>query len=103
VSGGTPRILQKGKRKGQRTWIDSKDVAECAVTDSDIVAELAQYEKDTGNCSDCWGTGQMWIGWHHIDGHKHETCRKCSGSGKAKQELQVPVQPPSANISGCQL
>lgn len=79
--GGVTRKITRGPRKGERTW--DKITHKVAVTQSEIIDEKRRYETETGNCAECSGTGEVWAGWHHINGHRYKTCTKCGGSGKA--------------------
>ena len=80
--GSETRILQKGPRKGKKTWT-KEDLRTCIVTDAEIAEEKKNYERDTSKCHECGGDGQEWRGWHHEDGHKFITCTRCGGSGNA--------------------
>jgi hypothetical protein len=82
VKGGVPRLLKSGPRKGEKTWRDAK-TRECLVTEVEINAEMARYETETGNCSDCGGSGKEWAGWSADGGTKYRACNKCDGSGRA--------------------
>jgi len=44
------------------------------------------YEKSTGNCARCEGTGKHCCGWNKDTGNDFETCGTCKGSGKAVLE-----------------
>jgi hypothetical protein len=83
ATGGVPRLLQSGPRKGRKTW-DGKG-QDVVVTRAEIKAAQAVYEAETGNCHVCGDTGQQWVGWSVADGHKYDTCRTCDGTGKAKE------------------
>ncbi len=85
VTLGIPRLLKSGKRKGQRTWRDSK-LKECVVTRSELEAAFAEYERE-GRCFDCYGTGQKWAAWSSNDGHTFTPCRRCDATGKPKSKV----------------
>lgn len=78
---GKERILTRGPRKGQKTW-DTKDSVRVVVTYDEAKAERQRYEAETGNCGECFGTGQEWCVWSAAEGNRHRQCRVCLGTGK---------------------
>ncbi|WP_320152984.1 hypothetical protein [uncultured Tolumonas sp.] len=88
VEGGIPRPLKSGPRKGARTWRDSK-ISKVCVTDAEEIQEKLNYEKETGKCCKCAGTGSMWYEWHHIDGNKYKACNRCSATGVAPKQSEA--------------
>ena len=82
VKGGVPRLLTRGKRKGEPTWkgrpLDTFVVSrvECDSAEQDYVAS-------TGNCPRCRGKKTELARWSKDDGAEYRDCRKCSGSGRA--------------------
>lgn len=82
LEGGVPRLLKSGPRKGQRTWRDV-DLARCIVTDSEITADKATYEAQTGICHECLGEKVTLVSWSSTAGRKTRECRRCKGSGSA--------------------
>ena len=87
-NGGPFRILTRGPRKGKRRW--DAVTHQCAVTDAEIDAERARYEADTGNCAECGGGGQQWVGWNRDEGHRFRRCTHCGGAGKAPNPKSSP-------------
>ena len=85
VSLGVPRLLKSGKRKGEKTWKDSKDIIKCVVTEAELIAEYAEYERG-GKCCACFGTGEELSGWSKA-GVKYRPCRRCGATGKPKEEV----------------
>lgn len=81
VTGGIPRLLTRGPRKGKKTW-DGKGTTE-VVTYAEMEMEFKRYEEETGKCGDCLGEGREFAGWHHIEGTKYRPCRRCNETGKA--------------------
>jgi len=81
VTGSVPRILTRGKNKGQKRW--PKPGQAVVVTDAERDAEFARYEAETGVCGKCFGRGEESAGWHYKTGTKYRTCRRCKGSGGA--------------------
>lgn len=84
ITGGIPRLLKSGPRKGRKTW-DGKGTS-VVVTRSEVEAEAARYAAETGNCSKCYGEGKVFKSWNHIEGTKHKECPNCKGSGRATKE-----------------
>lgn len=82
ITGGIPRLLKSGPRKGRKTW-DGKGTS-VVVTRAEVEAQAAAYAAETGNCPECYGSGEVFKSWHHIDGTKYKTCSKCKGSCKAE-------------------
>lgn len=78
-SGGVARKITRGKRKGNLTW--DKVTHKVAVTKAEELQEASRYERETGKCSECSGTGQMWFGWNTKDGNRYKQCTRCGGSG----------------------
>lgn len=83
ITGGVPRILTKGPRKGRKTW-DGAGTA-VVVTKDEVEAEAARYTAETGNCATCYGEGKVFASWHHIEGTTYRECNVCTGTGKAPQ------------------
>lgn len=81
VTGGVPRLLKAGPRKGESTWRDVP-TQKVVVTEAEIDAEKARYEADTGKCSDCMGKGDVLASWSVAEGIKYRPCKRCGGTGK---------------------
>lgn len=81
VTGGVPRLLKTGPRKGKPTWRDVP-TQKAVVTGAEIEAEKARYEEQTGKCSDCMGKGEVFANWSAADGVKHRRCKRCDGTGE---------------------
>lgn len=81
VTGGVPRLLKAGPRKGKPTWRDVP-TQKAVVTGAEIEAEKARYEADTGKCSDCMGSGQVFASWSQAEGKKYRACGRCGGTGE---------------------
>lgn len=83
VDGGVPRLLKAGPSKGEKTWRDVP-VQKAVVTGDELKAEHARYEAETGKCGDCYGNGEVFASWHHIEGVKHHECDRCGGTGRSR-------------------
>lgn len=82
ITGGIPRLLKSGPRKGRKKW-DGKGTS-VVVTRAEVEVQAARYVAETGNCPECYGSGEVFHSWNHITGTKHRPCGKCKGSGKAE-------------------
>lgn len=84
VKGGIPRKLKSGPRKGRNTWRDSV-IKKVCVTEKEETQERLLYESETGNCSKCQGTKQMFTGWNSDDGNTYAPCHRCGATGIAPE------------------
>ena len=88
----------KGKRKGRLRYDGPKIVA--IVTDLEAKQEYERFEREEGECGECMGTGRVFASWHHIDGTKYATCRKCNGKNSVPTEaLASPTEQPASSAS----
>lgn len=94
VEGGVPRLLKSGPKKGKKTWRDVP-VQKAVVTSDELKAEHARYEAETGNCGDCYGKGEVFASWDHVEGTKYRKCERCGGTG---ERPNVRAKPPSAAL-----
>jgi len=85
VTGGIPRLLKSGPRKGQKTW-GAKKGSKVVVTNSEVATEKARYVAETGNCPECYGKGEIFASWHVDHGTKYKPCPHCCATGKARKE-----------------
>lgn len=90
VTGGVPRKLKSGKRKGKLTWRDSKS-EKVIITSEELKNEETLYEKTTGFCHHCEGKKSVFKSWDHIEGTKYQPCRDCSATGKANLNNTQPL------------
>lgn len=82
--GGVPTVIQRGPNKGKKRW--RGPVQSAVVTDAEEWAERARYERETGRCANCYGSGRQWAGWHYQEGTKYRPCRACGATGCARNE-----------------
>lgn len=80
MQGGIPRLIKRGKYQGHKTWRDSK-VTKVVVTDGEIAAEKLAYTHHTGNCSSCFGKGEVFSSWNKDTGVKMRPCKPCGVYG----------------------
>lgn len=92
VEGGVPRLLKAGPRKGDKTWRDVP-VQKAVVTREELEAEHARYEVATGKCGDCYGKGEVFASWHHVEGTKYRKCERCGGTGERPNVRAKRLEP----------
>lgn len=85
VKGAVYPPITRGKRKGLPNYRKPEPGTEMRLsfTLEDITAWCAEWERETGLCSACEGTGHAWNGWHHERGNHFRVCSACDGSGQA--------------------
>ena len=78
-------VFLRGPRKGPTNWSKRDPDTDRGVIISDVEhnAWLLAWEKQTGKCHECGGTGQEWAGWNHETGDRYRDCRRCKATGKA--------------------
>lgn len=82
ITGGIPRLLTRGPRKGKKTWSGCAS-SKVVVTRSEVDAEEVRYVAETGNCGKCYGIGRELVGWSVAEGEKFSPCKACGGKGGA--------------------
>lgn len=87
VTGAVPiGTYTRGPRKGAPKW-NTKIGERVTVSDRDFSEAQRAYEASTGNCRNCYGTGQQWCGWSADTGDKYCPCACCNETGRATQPL----------------
>jgi hypothetical protein len=78
-------VFERGPRKGNTDWKkrDKKTEVQLAIPRDAMQAFQAQWEIETGRCSNCYGRGQEWCGWAKGEGHKYRPCSRCEATGAA--------------------
>lgn len=82
IMGGVPTKIKTGPRAGHDKW-NRKAADKCVVTRAELNAIRAEFERETGQCSECEGSGKTLAGWHHIEGDRFRPCSRCRATGKA--------------------
>lgn len=83
VTGAVPVGLYKsGPRKGKPKWQGRG--TKVLLSETEVVAEVALYIRETGNCANCCGTKQEFLSWRVNEGTKFRPCSECGATGKAK-------------------
>jgi RecJ-like exonuclease len=69
-------LVSKGPNKGRPNWrkMDQATERVVIITVAEHEAWKLEWERKTGNCAECVGTGIT--AWERL-------CRRCGGSGKA--------------------
>lgn len=86
VTGAVCHALYKsGPRQGQTNWAkrDKTTERKILISDEALRDRCAKWERDTGKCSECFGTGAAWAGWSRDKGDFTKPCRRCGSTGKA--------------------
>lgn len=63
----------------------SRPFEKIILSNDDIIFCQDKYEKETGNCSQCSGTGQEIYGCHRDTGNKYRDCKECNATGKTNE------------------
>lgn len=79
--GAVPRLTKAGKKK----WPAERKCQVAIVTQSEIDAERARYEAETGLCAGCMGECIEFMRWSHDEGTFWRPCSDCCGTGEAKR------------------
>ena len=85
VIGAVAPLKTRGKSKGSHNWdkMDKSTKRTVYITFKEHAEWVKGWEKKTGLCANCKGTGQQWAGWSVTDGYKYRNCGKCRASGKS--------------------
>lgn len=87
VTGAIPGPLKtRGKYKGQPDWSKRTMEASITITKQAQKAWLEAWERETGFCHACSGTGQEFKSWNRDTGFHYEPCKRCDATGIAKSE-----------------
>lgn len=96
LTGGVYRHkLLRGPRKGETNYRKPEPNTEqtVALPYATQAAWRFQWERETGHCSYCEGTGQALWKWSAGVGNAYAACIKCDGTGKS-----ALVEPPAPGI-----
>lgn len=91
VTGAIPGVLTRGPRKGKPNW--RKRTMEASVTIMDAVekAWIAAWERDTGHCHECFGSGLRFSSWSASEGHTYVPCKRCNATGLATLQSEAAL------------
>lgn len=82
VTGAIPGPLKtRGKYKGKPDWSKRTMEASITITTEAEKAWISAWERDTGFCRRCEGTGQRFKSWNCDTGFHYEPCPRCDATG----------------------
>lgn len=92
--GAVVPLATRGKRKGRPDWnkMDKSTVRTAYITLKEHAEWIGQWEKRTGKCSQCEGSGQEFAGCSVERGTWTRPCAKCGATGKSNIKDQ-PTNP----------
>lgn len=85
VTGAVAPMKTRGKYKGLPNW-DKRDPATdktAYFTPEEHDRWVQEWEKKTGKCSDCTGSGKRYAGWSVAEGTTYKPCKTCGETGMA--------------------
>ncbi len=81
VSGSVPiGVVSKGPRKGMPKR-DVKNKETFFVHDDELAETERLWSEETGKCSRCCGSGQVFDSWSRAEGKVTKSCGRCDGTG----------------------
>ena len=84
IEGSIPRLLKSGPNKGRKTHRDNTEYKRVLVTNAEVYEERVRFERETGYCSECFGSGLQQHGWDRETGRRYKGCSRCGATGKAR-------------------
>lgn len=81
VEGSATISFKRGPRKGMPRYVGPS--TKTAVTTAERDAERILYERDTGLCAECEGSGRTPRGWSAEGGIDYRPCGTCHGTKTA--------------------
>lgn len=80
-------VYSRGKRKGEPRYSHPEPgtIKRVIVTDEELRKEAIAYEKLTGKCWNCKGSGKTFKSWSSHEGVSYQVCDKCQGCGQIKE------------------
>jgi hypothetical protein len=93
LTGAIAPPVTKGPRKGLPNWrkMDKATVKTVQLTIKEYEQYAADWEKRTGSCRDCFGSGKRFVGWSAETGNRFQPCDRCD-RGKQPQTENVDGQ-----------
>jgi hypothetical protein len=88
LEGSLTKIITRGKNKGDVRWLPEGE-RKTVMTADETIVWCEKYEKETGNCAQCFGEGKVMNSWSAKDGTKYRPCNRCSGSGKSVKQIEA--------------
>lgn len=75
---------QAGKPNYRKPVLGTK--ATVWLTEAEVLAFQSAWGKRTGKCVECFGTGQLWTGWHFQTGNSYKPCPHCAQKREATHD-----------------
>lgn len=85
VRGCIKYIISRGKNKGKRGWMKKEFNRTTYITPDENEKWCKEWEKKTGLCSHCKGSGKVANGWNIETGIRYKQCSECNGMGKVNK------------------
>jgi hypothetical protein len=84
-------VFTRGPRQGSPNWSkrDPSTEREIALTGLQIRQFEMQWERKSGKCSVCLGTGKRWCGWSVDNGNRFRPCDRCNETGAAPAKAKA--------------
>lgn len=78
------RTISRGPRKGEVNYKKPEPGTSMSVSviPDEMNAWLAKWERETGYCQECKGTGFSVHGWSQDRGMRYRKCKDCGATGK---------------------
>lgn len=85
VTGAVVPLKTRGKHAGRPDWNkkDKSTIRTVYITLKDHAEWVKEWERKTGLCANCEGSGEEWAGWSVAEGSKKRPCAKCGATGKS--------------------
>jgi hypothetical protein len=85
VTGAVPvGFVTRGPNKGAPKWPSVSESERVIVTAAEVRAAREAWERETGKCAECAGTGQRNSGFSVKDGRTYRACEACAATGRAE-------------------
>jgi hypothetical protein len=85
LEGGECPLKTRGKNKGCPDFSKLQFRTTFTVTAVEVSQWEAEYERETGNCKKCCGSGKAAASYSVVSGMTYRDCCRCQGSGAAPQ------------------
>jgi hypothetical protein len=92
MRGGVYPPKKSGINKGRPNYRNGIREIEDYISFRDLEEYGERWQRETGNCNECMGSGQVLKSWHHIHGTTFKPCSKCRGTGKIDATKGKEVQ-----------
>lgn len=89
LTGAICPLYVRGPKKGKPNYEKADMATACTVQvgRQEYVEWVAKWEKETGKCAMCNGTGKEFSGWSASDGKTYKPCSRCEVQPEAQGNL----------------